>query len=401
MSEDGYRIHYAKSTYGQEEQEAVNEVLSHPERLVKGPYTEKFESQIASLFGKDHGIMVNSGSSANLLAAELIDADPGAEVITPIVTFSTTIAPLVQKGFVPVFTDIGVGDYQLNIDQVEQAITEETVAILVPSLVGNVPNYHRLRDIAVENDLLLIEDSADTLGATIDDEPTGAYTDITTTSFYASHVITSFGSGGMVSVDDDAWKRRLMKLRGWGRKSAANEVDDIDERLVTELDGVQYDSKFVFDEIGYNFLPIEAMAAFGIEQVKKLPEFKKIRRRNFEAMFELYSRYDDWFVLPKERNDVDTTWLAFPVTVREDAPFERKELVKHLENNRIQTRSLWTGNILKHPGFKQINARLPFEEYPKADTVMRNSFVIGTHQSIDHSDLEYIRKTVTEFLRQY
>lgn len=401
MSNNDYRVHYAKATYGAEERDAVNDVLDHPEKLVGGPYTEKIEDQVSTLFGKKHGILVNSGSSANLLAVELMNLPEGSEVLTPLVTFSTTVAPLVQKGLTPVFIDIGIGDYQLDIDQVEEAITDETEALMVPSLLGNIPNYPLLREIADTNDLYLIEDSADTLGATIRGRPTGDFTDISTTSFYGSHVVTSFGAGGMISVNDDEWMARAKKLRGWGRASAVGEANDIDTRLEASLDGTPYDSKFVFDELGYNFLATEASAAFGSEQVKKLDEFAEIRRRNFEQLYEFFTEYDSWFFLPEQREDVTTCWLAFPLTIRDGAPFTRNEIVTHLENNRIQTRSLWSGNLLKHPGFENIDARLPFDEYPNANTVMENAFVIGAHQSLNEDDLEYVKETFIDFFSQY
>lgn len=401
MSNNDYRIHYAKATYGAEERDAVNDVLDHPEKLVGGPYTEKIEDQVSTLFGKKHGILVNSGSSANLLAVELMDLPEGSEVITPLVTFSTTVAPLVQSGLTPVFVDIGIGDYQLDIDQVEEAITDETEALMVPSLLGNVPDYPMLREIADANDMYLIEDSADTLSATIQGCPTGEFTDISTTSFYGSHVVTSFGAGGMISVNDDEWMARAKKLRGWGRASAVGETNDIDTRLETSLDGTSYDSKFVFDELGYNFLATEASAAFGSEQVKKLDEFAEIRRRNFGELYDFFTDYEHWFFLPEQRDDVTTCWLAFPLTLRDGAPFTRNEIVKHLEENRIQTRSLWSGNLLKHPGFENLDARLPFDEYPNADTVMENAFVIGAHQSLDEEDLEYVKEIFLELFSQY
>lgn len=401
MSNESYRVHYAKATYGDEERQAVNNVLDNPEKLVGGPYTKELQTQVSDLFGKEYGVMVNSGSSANLLAVELLNLPAGSEVITPLVTFSTTVAPLVQKNLVPVFVDIGIGDYQLDIDQVEQVITDDTAAIMVPSLLGNIPDYPRLRKIANANDLFLIEDSADTLGATIQGESTGSFTDISTTSFYGSHVATSFGAGGMISINDDEWMRRAKKLRGWGRASAVGETNDIDTRLEATLDGTPYDSKFVFDELGYNFLATEASAAFGVEQVKKLDKFAEIRRRNFRQLYEFFLDYDDWFFLPEQRDDVTTCWLALPLTIREKVPFSRNEIVKYLEDNRIQTRSLWSGNLLKHPGFEQINARLPFEKYPNSDTVMQNAFVIGAHQSLEEDDIQYLEKTFEEFFNEY
>lgn len=395
------QVLYARATYGKEERDAVNHVLDNPENLVGGRKTAEMEKRVSDLFGKEHGVMVNSGSSANLLSVELLDLPRGSEVITPLVTFSTTVAPLVQKGLVPVFVDIGVGDYLLNLDQVRDVITEETEALMIPSLLGNIPNYPELRAIADEHDLVLIEDSADTIGARINGEPTGVYTDISTTSFYASHVITAFGGGGMIAVHNDQWERRLKKLRGWGRSSAVDETESITERLDIQLGDVTYDSKFVFDELGYNFLPLEASAAFGVEQVKKLDKFAAKRAENFESHYEFFTKYDDWFILPEQRDDVETCWLAFPLTIQNDAPFDRAELVTHLENNGIQTRSLWSGNLLKHPGFEDINCRLPLEDYPNANRVMQSSFVIGAHQSMNKEDRQYVRGTFEGFFAQY
>jgi CDP-6-deoxy-D-xylo-4-hexulose-3-dehydrase len=401
MKETGYRVPYAYATYGKEEREAVIDVLDHPERLVGGPYTNEMEDRIADQFGKEVGVMVNSGSSANLLAIELLDLEPGAEVITPLVTFSTTVTPLVQNDLVPVFVDVGLGDYQINLDQVSQAISEETEAIMVPSLLGNVPDYPALLDVADDHGLYLVEDSADTLGATINGTPTGEFTHVSTTSFYGSHVITSFGAGGMVCVNDPDWADRLKKLRGWGRASAVGESDDIDERLSTELDGTPYDSKFVFDELGYNFLPTEASAAFGAAQLDKLNQFRDIRQRHFSSYFEFFQEYEEWFHLPETSDEVETCWLAFPLTLTDDAPFDRKSIVRHLERNGVQTRSLWSGNLLKHPGFAEIDARLPIEEYENADRIMEDAFVIGAHQGMNDDDVRYVTDTLVEFFDEY
>lgn len=386
------KVLYAKATYDEAEKNAVQEVLETPEQLVGGDYTDQFQDAVAERFGKDHGIMTNSGSSANMLALKALPLEAGDEVITPITTFSTTVAPLVQNDLTPVFIDIDIGTYQIKIDEVEAAITEDTAAIMVPALAGNIPNWPRLREIADAHDLYLIEDSCDTIGATIRGEPTGVFTDVSTTSFYGSHVITAFGGGGMVCFHSKDHADTAKKFRAWGRKSAVDEDITIDERLRTQLGDISYDSKFVFDEIGYNFLPLEASAAFGHEQLQKLDDFAVRRRENFNALTEYFSQYDDWFVLPQERDDVETCWLAYPLTIKPEAPFERVDVVKHLENNNIQTRSLWTGNILRHPGFEDIACRVPFET-SNADNAMKNAFVIGCHQSMGAPELEYMRET--------
>lgn len=395
-----YRVLYARARYGQREQERVNDVLDNPTSLIRGEYTREFESRVAERFGKEHGVMVNSGSSANLLALELLDLPPGSEVITPMLTFSTTVAPLLQLDLVPRFVDVRRSDFQIDVERVEQAITPDTEAILVPSLIGLVPNYETLSEIAAEHDLHLVEDSADTIGAKWDGTRTGEYTDLTTTSFYASHVITGFGGGGMVCMDDDDMYERALKFRGWGRRAEANQTDDIEERLDFDVGGIPYDEKFVFDEIGYNFLPLEASAAFGTAQLERLDTFATRRKRNYRQLRDAVADFDQ-LGTAAIREETSTAPLAFPLTVSETAPFDRRGIVTHLERNGIQTRSLWSGMITEQPGFKGINCQLPDEPYKQTTHVMRNSFVVGCHQSMDSRDVAYVVNTIEEFLKQY
>jgi CDP-6-deoxy-D-xylo-4-hexulose-3-dehydrase len=398
--ETAKRVLYAEANYGPAEKEAVMEVLENPRKLVDGEFTDTFENAVSDIFTKEHGVMVNSGSSANLLAVEALSLSEGAEVITPITTFSTTIAPLVQNDLTPVFVDIEPTTYQADLDQVAAAVTDETEAILIPNLVGNIPNWPRLRKIADEHDIYLIEDSADTIGATIAGKSTGSFADISTTSFYASHVITAFGGGGMVCADSKEHVDRMRKLRGWGRKSAVDEDIPHDERFATELGGASYDAKFVFDEIGYNLLPLEASAAFGLQQLEKLDDFTKQRAERYESLRSFFAEREEWFVLPEQRQDVETCWLAFPLTVREQAPFDRIDLVSYLENAGIQTRSMWSGNILAHPGFEDISCRTPFE-YDTANRVMESAFVLGCHEAMTDDQLAYVIETCEEFLNEY
>lgn len=397
---DEQRVLYAEANYGEAEKEAVKEVLDRPKELVNGEFTSRFEDAVSDQFDKDHGIMVNSGSSANLIAIEALDLNKGAEVITPITTFSTTVSPLVQNDLIPVFVDIEPATYQANLDQVAAAVSADTEAILVPNLVGNVPDWKRLREIADDHNIFLVEDSADTLGATIDGEPTGSFADISTTSFYASHVITALGGGGMVCTDESAHMDRMKKLRAWGRKSAVDEGMGLDERFETELGGVQYDAKFVFDKVGYNFLPLEASAAFGLEQLQKLKEFTRRRKKHFEELYSFFNARSEWFLLPEVREDVETCWLAFPLTVRDAAPFERRDIVEHLETEGVQTRSLWSGNILAHPGFEDIECRTPFD-YEYGNDAMESAFVIGCHEAMTSDQLQYVLETCESFLDQY
>jgi CDP-6-deoxy-D-xylo-4-hexulose-3-dehydrase len=395
-----YRVLYAKARYGQRERERVNDVLDDPTSLIRGQYTREFESRVAERFGKEHGVMVNSGSSANLLALELLDLPPGSEVITPMLTFSTTVAPLIQLDLVPRFVDIRRSDFQIDVERLKQTITPDTEAILVPSLIGLLPNYEALSEIVAEHDIHLVEDSADTIGARWDGTRTGEYTDLTTTSFYASHVVTGFGGGGMVCIDDDDMYRQALKFRGWGRRAEANQTDDIEDRLDFAIGGIPYDEKFVFDEIGYNFLPLEASAAFGTAQLERLETFTACRKQNYRQLRDAIAEFDH-LGTASIRDEMNTAPLAFPLTVSETAPFDRRDIVTHLERNEIQTRSLWSGMITEQPGFEGINCQLPDKPYEQTAHVMRNSFVVGCHQSMDSRDVAYVVNTIERFLEQY
>lgn len=391
------KISYAVALHGQEEFDAVADVLNKHETIM-GKRTAKFEERVAALFGKKHGIAVNSGSSAILLALEMLDLPEGSEVITPVMTFSTTVAPIIQKRLTPVFVDAEEGTYQVNIDQIEEMITDKTKVLLIPSLVGNVPDYPRLQKIAKQHHLVLIEDSCDCLGATIQGQPTGTFTDISITSFYGSHIITAGGNGGMIAVNNDDWARKLRVLRGWGRSSAADENESLADRMNYDLDGEQHDSKFIFERVAYNMLPNEMCSAFGLAQLDKLPTFTATRNRNWTAFYEFFKPYEKWFILPKQREDVKTAWLAFAITVREDAPFKRQDLVMHLEENGVQTRPVWAGNILRHPGFKDIaGVRRP--DYPAGNAMLRRAFLFGANHGMTQEDVQYIQDLFTGFFK--
>ena len=378
------RVPYALSVHGKEEINAVVGVLKDNTAL--GNRTKLFEKKIAKIFGKNYGVMVNSGSSANLLAFELLQLPKGSEVITPLLTFSTAVAPIIQKGLVPVFVDVDLNTYLINIEQLEKAITKKTRALMIPSLLGNIPNMKRLAAIAKKHKLFFIEDSCDTLGGKFAGRPTGRYSDITTTSFYGSHIINGAGGGGMVCVNNPAWADRLVVLRGWGRQSSLfgekQNSEILANRFRSKIGGVPYDNKFIFSEIGYNFLPLEISSAFALEQLKRLPKFAKIRKDSFNRLYRFFQKYEKYFILPKTTENADTVWLSFPIIIKFSAPFSRFDLVTFLENSNIQTRPIFTGNILKQPGFKKIPRRLAQKEYPNTERIMKTGMVLGCHQGV-------------------
>ena len=393
------QVPYGMAVHDVEEENAVLDVIRN-HKTILGKNVKKFESEIAKLFGKELGIMVNSGSSANLLTFEILDIPENSEVITPILTFATTLSPIIKKGLIPVFVDVEPETYIVNIDQIEQSITSKTKALMIPSLLGNVPDLKRLRKIADDNNLIFIEDSADTLGATFDDVPTGKFSDVSTTSFYGSHIITAAGEGGMVCCNDKKMDERCRILRGWGRRSAVNESEKIEDRFSIKLDNIPYDSKFLFEEIGYNFLPTEISAAFGLVQLKKLNEFADIRQKNFETLNSFFSN-QKFFKLPKQLPQVKTSWLAFPLTINSDAPFSRIEIVKYLESHGIQTRPVFTGNVLRQPAFEKINYKNIGKEYDVANNIMKNSFLIGCNHGLNEKHLEKIKTTFQLFLDKF
>ena len=393
---DIQRVPYGLAVHDHEEEEAVLEVIKN-HKTIMGENVKKFEQEIAVLFGKQFGTMVNSGSSANLLAFEILDVPEDSEVITPILTFATTLSPIIKKGLTPVFVDVEPNTYIVNVDDIEQAITNKTCALMIPSLLGNIPDLVRLRKIADENKLIFIEDSADTLGATFDGIPTGKFSDISTTSFYGSHIITAAGEGGMICSNNKKWNERCKILRGWGRTSAVNESEEIEDRFNTMLDEIPYDSKFIFEEMGYNFLPSEISAAFGLVQLKKLKVFAEIRKRNFNSL-KLFFDSIDFFQTPKQLSNVETSWLAFPLTISSNSPFTRLEIVKHLESYGIQTRPVFSGNILRQPGFKNIKHKDLGKEFEVANNIMKNSFLIGCNHGLDERHMNRIKMAFTSFL---
>lgn len=400
-SGNNLRVPYALSVHGDEEKRRVTAVLNE-HRTNMGKETYEFEKKVAKSFGKKYGVMVNSGSSANLLAFELLNLKEGSEVITPLLTFSTTVSPILKKRLIPVFADAQEGTYLINLDQIEKLITKKTKALMVPLLLGNVPDMERLRKIAKKYNLYLIEDSCDTLGATYKDKPTGTFTDITTTSFFGSHIITTGGNGGMVLVNNDEWRDKAKVLRAWGRNSSLfGESEDIKKRFKTKIGNISYDAKFIFSDIGYNFLPNEMCAAFGNAQLDRIKIFKKTREKNFKLLHSFFSNYEDIFTLPLQHSSVKTQWLAFPLTIKKNARFSRLEIVTFLENNNIQTRPIFTGNILKQPGFKNIESRVNNSGYPVTDNIMERGFVIGCHHGMEDKHLKKIEDTFTAFLKKY
>ena len=278
------KIYYGKAVYDNKEINAVINVLKNKSlTLIDGENVKKLERNVSKLFGKKYGLMVNSGSSANLLAISSYNFKKGSEIITPSLTFSTTIAPIYQLGLVPHFIGVEDNKFIADITQIESCVNKNTVAIMIPNLLGNIPEWKKIYKIAKKHNLKIIEDSADTIGYSYNNKNLGSFSDITTNSFYASHIINGAGSGGIVCFNDYKLYQRAKLLRGWGRSSATfNESENINKRFNVKVSGIDYDAKYIFSDLGYNFLPSEISAAFAIEQLKKLKKNIIIRRKNFK-----------------------------------------------------------------------------------------------------------------------
>ena len=394
------RVPYGQTVHGEEEIAAVVEVLRTSTQM--GTRVRTFETRIAELFAKRHGVMVNSGSSALYLAAELLALPKGAEVVTPVLTFATTVAPLVRSGLVPSFVDVEPDTFNIDVAQIEAAITPATRAIVVPSLIGNLPDWDRIAEIARARGLVVVEDSADTLGATLRGTSTGTRSDISTTSFYGSHVINAAGNGGMLCMNRDDWAEEARLLRSWGRSSSLFvDSENIEKRFNVDVGGIPYDAKFVFSRIGHNMEPSEMGAAFGLVQLDRLAGNIAVRERNFARQLAFFAEYEEWFMLPRQMPDSVTGWLAFPFVVRDDAPFIRRDLQIFLEQRNIQTRTVFTGNILRQPGFANIERRETSGGYPNADRVMRGGMLLACHHGLSDAQLDYLHEQVRAFLSRY
>ncbi len=395
---DYIHVPYGKAVYGEAEIEAVMKVLRTSTQM--GKHVREMEDRVAALYNKKYGVMVNSGSSALYLAADLMNFEPGSEIITPALTFSTTVAPQVKKGWVPAFVDVEEGTYNVDANKVEEMITPKTKAMIIPNLIGNLPDWKMLREIADKHNLFVLEDSADTLGAEIGGASSGRFTDMSTTSFYGSHIINCAGNGGMLCVNTEAFYDRGRLLRSWGRSSSLFvESEKIENRFNVEIEGIPYDAKFVFEEPGYNIEPSEMGAAFGLVQLDNLANNIDTRTSNYARMREFFAQYEEFFILPNQLPDSRTGWLAFATTLRESAPFIRRDMQIFLEKRNIQTRTVFTGNILRQPGFKDQPHKAAKGGYPESDKVMRGGMLLACHHGLNEAQISHVMESITEFMK--
>ena len=392
------KVTYGKSVYDNREINAVVQVLKKTTQM--GPKVRAFEEKIAKLFSKKYGIMVNSGSSALLLAFKILDFPKGSEIIAPALNFGTAVSSMIFNNLTPSFVDVERNTYNIDVTLIEKAINKKTKAICVPNLIGNLPDWIALKKIAKKYKLILIEDSADTLGSTFNSKNTGFYSDITITSFYGSHVINCAGNGGMLCLNNSKLFKEGLLYRSWGRSSSLLlDRENIKNRFNKKLDNIPYDQKFIFERPGFNIEPSEIGAAFGLVQLKKLNKNIKIRKKNFNMHYKFFEKNNNHFENPKIHNLSNTNFLAFPFTIKNNKKFDRKSLQIFLEKNNIQTRVVFTGNILRQPGFKKIKHASVYNKFPESDRVMKYGVLIGLHHGLTSIEINRIHNKILEFLK--
>jgi CDP-4-dehydro-6-deoxyglucose reductase, E1 len=400
-------VHYAGRIYDEKEMQAAVEA-SLDFWLTEGPFAARFEKDLAKTVGTKHAILVNSGSSANLLALSALTSSllgdgrlkPGDEVITVAAGFPTTINPIIQNRLIPVFVDVDIPGYNIRVADAEKAIGPKTRAIFVAHTLGNPFDIDAIIDLARAYDLFIVEDNCDALGSTYKGQPTGSLGHLSTCSFYPAHHIT-LGEGGAVLTSDNTIAGIVRSLKNWGRDCycGPGESDCCGERFSGHFGDLPqgYDHKYVYSHIGYNMKATEFQAAIGVEQLNKLDIFCKIRRANFYLWIDGFKKFEKYFILPEATRESDPAWFAFPVTVQDKAGFTRTELTNYLSEHLIETRNLFGGNILRQPAYLNITYRT-IGPLPNTDRIMNNTFFLGTYPGLGKEQIEYTLDVIGHFL---
>jgi len=407
-------VQYAGPYFSSREYTAAVKTLLG-EWLVLGAEAIKFENRFPKLFGKKYGLLVNSGSSANLLMMSAMASKrgynfpKGTKVITPIAGFPTTVAPIFQVGFTPIFVDIELKTLNLDLDQVEQACIDNPDAKIITfaHVLGNPPDMNRLMQIIEKYKLILLEDCCDALGTTFEGKPLGSFGEIASCSFYPAHHIT-MGEGGFVAVNTMENERIVRSFREWGRGCYCVGKQNLLENgackcrfnnWLPSLPNEIFDHKYVYEEIGYNVKPIELQASIGLIQMEKLEEIGIKRRENYKSLFAAFSKYEKYFHLHEAQPGADVDWFAFPVTIGDDAPFKRSYICQFLESHKIQTRPYFAGNIMLQPAYMHlVDPKEVIKKYPVARKVTTDTFFLGTSPVINKEKTDYIETILDKFI---
>lgn len=378
--------------------------------LTAGRYAAKFEKEFAEFLGSKYCLLTNSGSSANLLAVSALTSlklgerrlKPGDEVITTACGFPTTLNPIIQNNLIPVFVDINLENYNIQAEKIEKAISKKTKAIFVAHTLGNPVDLGKILRIIRKYNLWFIEDNCDALGSVYKGKYTGTFGDISTFSFYPAHQIT-MGEGGAVLTNNPLLKKIIASFRDWGRDCWCDPGYDntCKKRFGWKLGKLPfgYDHKYIYSHIGYNLKITDLQAAIGVAQLEKLPEFIKKRQENWHKLYEIFKKYEKYFVLPRAEKNSLPCWFGFPLLVKQKALFTRNEIVNYLEENKIATRMLFGGNLTKQPAYEKIKCWI-FESLENTDLVMNNLFWLGVYPGISVEMIEYINKKIKEFIKK-
>lgn len=411
-------VNYAGPYFGTEEfVRAVETILKG--WLVMGDQSLQFEREMPKYFGKNLGVLTNSGSSANLLMMSAMTSKrgpnfpKGTKVLMPIAGFPTTLNPTLQVGFTPVFCDIEVDTLNINLDHAESILQSDPdiKIITFAHVLGNPPNMDRVMDLVKKYNLTLLEDCCDGLGTKFDNKPLGSFGLMASCSFYPAHHMT-MGEGGFVATNDPQIEMIVRSFREWGRgcycvgpeanKLKCGTCGKRFSEWIPEMTGQIFDHKYVYDEIGYNLKPIDLQSAMGLEQIKRLDEIHTLRKRNYDLLFKIYEKYEEFFHLPRAQEKTDVSWFAFPLTIRNTAPFSRMEIVDYLEENLIQTRPYFAGNIMLQPAYSHLmNPKQARENFPVSTYVMTNTFFHGCSPVITPEQIAYIGQKVDGFMSLY
>jgi len=402
-------VRYAGRVF--DEKELVNLVSSSLDFwLTAGPHAEAFENELADFFGVEDAALVNSGSSANLLAISALTSPklldrrlkPGDEVITVASGFPTTVAPIVQNRLVPVFVDVSPGTYNISTEDIEKAVSSCTKAVFLAHTLGNPFDIDHVKAIAVKYGLWLIEDNCDALGSRYGGKLTGTHGDLATLSFYPAHHIT-MGEGGCVITDNEDLAKIIRSFRDWGRDCycASGEDNTCGLRFSQQFGDLPagYDHKYVYSHIGYNLKVTDMQAAIGREQLKKLQAFIKKRKENFNLIYKGLEKFNNKIILPQATPKSDPAWFGFPVTIKENQCFTRTQLIQFLNNNKIHTRNLFGGNLIRQPAFKDIEKRV-VGDLKNTDLIMNNTFFIGVYPDLGREEINYVLEKFDEFFQQ-
>lgn len=423
LVEEYYKIHFASKPWDSEKDPVryAGRVFDHKEIqslvdssldfwLTSGRYSQEFESLFSEFLDVEYVYPVNSGSSANLVAFSTLTSPllgerrlrPGDEVISVAAGFPTTLNPIIQHGMVPVFIDITIGTYNVDVEQIEKAISPKTKAIFLAHTLGNPYDLDVIMDLVKKYNLWLIEDCCDALGSTYKGKMVGTFGHIGTCSFYPAHHIT-MGEGGCVFTNDDTLAKAALSIRDWGRDCycAGGESNTCGKRFTGTYGTLPqgYDHKYVYSHIGYNLKITDMQAAIGVEQIKKLPTFIEARKRNFKAWEAGFKQWEKYFLLPYATNGADPSWFAYPVSVRTDCGFSRTELATYLNQHKIETRNLFGGNLLRQPAYLHIKHRVAERGLPNTDFAMNNTFFLGVYPGLTQEMITHVIHLISEFIR--